>query len=252
MLSDYIIYHRNAFAKKCIHQFLGRKLLKSSWLHVSTELEWNESKKIIPSWEGKIIPNLVKFEEVKHTRAINPVFTIGFLSRVDHKKGLDILIKALSKVSFKYKLVIAGNGDPHYINTLKSISTRYGNHKHIEWIGWKSGESKFEFLTQIDLMALISRSENFAVVVIESLSVGTPVFISDNVGLFKYILDKDYGWVTDMNIENVTRHLENLYRDGDKFKRINLETPLNIEQEYDQSALANKYVELYTGVLTKK
>src|SRR5476651_1503230 len=47
MLSDYIIYNRNAFAKKWVHKLLGEKLLKNSWLHVSTGMEWGESKKII-------------------------------------------------------------------------------------------------------------------------------------------------------------------------------------------------------------
>ncbi len=245
MLSDYIIYNRNVLAKKFVHRFLGKNLLRDSWLHVSTGMEWEESKKIIETWEGRVIPNLVKLTDRILQKQENDVFTIGFLSRVDPKKGLDVLIKALSKVNFKYQLVIAGSGDQHYINTLKNLANKCGNGKNIAWVGWKGGETKFDFLSQLDLMALTSHSENFAIVVIESLSVGTPVFISDHVGLCKYITDKDFGWVTEMKVETVTDNLNKLYLQKDKFKKINAEAPLTIKQEYEESSLANRYIQLY-------
>jgi glycosyltransferase involved in cell wall biosynthesis len=197
-----------------------------------------------------VIPNLVKLADKEFPKPVNDVFTIGFLSRVDPKKGLDILIKALSKVDFEYKLVIAGSGDQSYINKLRNLSNKYGNSKNIEWVGWKGGETKFEFLSQIDLMALTSHSENFAIVVIESLSVGTPVFISKMVGLFKYIADKDFGWVTDMNIENVTGDLNKLYQEKDRFIKINAEAPFIIKQEYEENTLADRYIQLYNFAKT--
>jgi len=245
MLSDYIIYNRNAFAKKWVHKLLGKKLLKNSWLHVSTEMEWDESKRIVGTWDGEIIPNLVKLAGKKYPRPENPTFTIGFLSRIDPKKGLDVLIKALSKVNFPYKLLIAGSGESHYIDSLKSIANKCGNSKQIEWVGWKGGEGKFEFLSAIDMMALTSHSENFAIVVIESLSVGTPVFISDQVGLFKYVAENNCGWVTTTDIEAVTSNLNQLFIEKDKFTRINNETPAQIAQEYEESHLAEQYIRLY-------
>jgi glycosyltransferase involved in cell wall biosynthesis len=245
MLSDYIIYTRNVLAKKWVHKLLGKKLLKNSWLHVSTEMEWDESKKIIDTWDGEIIPNLVKPAGNKYPRSVNPIFTIGFLSRIDPKKGLDVLIQALSRVNFDYKLLIAGSGEPHYIDCLKVMANKGGNSKNIEWVGWKGGEGKFEFLSQIDLMALTSHSENFAIVVIESLSVGTPVFISNQVGLFKYVEQNDYGWVTNINVETVIKDLNQLYTEKEKFARINSHTPARIGEEYEESHLADQYIRLY-------
>jgi len=245
MLSDYIIYNRNAFAKKWVHKLLGKKLLKNSWLHVSTEMEWDESKRIVSTWDGEIIPNLVKLAGKKYPRQENPVFTIGFLSRIDPKKGLDVLIKALSKVNFDYKLLVAGSGESYYIDGLKAMANKCGNSKHIDWVGWKGGEGKFEFLSKIDLMALTSHSENFAIVVIEALSVGTPVFISDQVGLFRYVAENDFGWITNTDIEKVTDDLNQLFKEKHKFTRINNETPAQIAQEYEESNLTEQYIRLY-------
>lgn len=245
MLSDYIIYKRHPLAKKWLHKLVGRTLLKNSWLHVSTQMEWAESKKIIPEWQGAIIPNLIRLSDTEFNRVSGPEFNIGFLSRVDPKKGLDVLIRALSYVTVPYKLFIAGTGDCSYIQSLKILSEECGNNDKILWVGWKNGQEKFDFLAQMDLFALISHSENFAVVVLESLSVGTPVLISNNVGLYEYVQEKDFGWVTDMTVENIADQINKLIHEKSKIQRINAEAPSIIKKEYDEAGLTKQYLNLY-------
>jgi hypothetical protein len=70
------------------------------------------------------------------------------------------------------------------------------------------------------------------------------------VGLFKYIADKDFGWVTDMNIENVTGDLNKLYQEKDRFIKINAEAPFIIKQEYEENTLADRYIQLYNFAKT--
>lgn len=245
MLSSYIIETNNPGKKKMLHDVLGKGLLEYTKLHVTAETEWEESIKIVPHWRGHVIPNLVSLSEKTYARPDNEVFTIGFISRIDPKKGLDLLITALSKVNFNYKLQIAGDGDADYIASLKQLSREKGNENKLEWVGWKNGEDKFEFLAQLDLFALTSHNENFAVVVVEALSVGTPVLLSDKVGLYKYVLDRDMGWITDLNVENITQQLNTLYSEKNKLQKINLEAPAKIKVEYDDSALAKEYIQLY-------
>lgn len=245
MFSNYILETNNSSKKRWIHSLIGKRLLENSWLHVSTEMELDESRKIITNWQGGVIPNLVKLSDRTYLRTDNNVFTIGFLSRVDPKKGLDVLIKALSKVNFEYKLMVAGAGEDEYVNSLKQLSIDVGNSDKIEWVGWKNGDAKFDFFSKLDLFALTSHSENFAIVVIESLSVGTPVLVSNNVGLFRFVEQKDYGWVTDMNIENISLQLEKAVANTEKLKRINERVPSLIMEEYEESRLAQEYVDLY-------
>jgi glycosyltransferase involved in cell wall biosynthesis len=248
MLSDYILYKNNAGAKKWLHKLIGKKLLTNSWLHVSTPMEWDESKKIIPDWQGRVISNLIKLSDKEYTRVSNEVFSIGFLSRVDPKKGLDILIKALGKINRPYRLFVAGSGEPEYIDELKDISAECGNYDKITWVGWKSGEDKFEFLSTMDLFALTSHSENFAIVVIESLSVGTPVLVSDQVGLFKYVRDTDFGWVTTMDIDKVAAFLDEIMDDTMKTDKINKQAPGSIKQQYNYITLTNQYLDFYQSI----
>ncbi|MVN92770.1 XrtY-associated glycosyltransferase XYAG1 [Mucilaginibacter aquatilis] len=245
MFSNYILETNNSGKKRWIHKLLGRKLLEYSWLHVSTQLEWEESKAIIPSWKGAVIPNLVKLSDKRYPRVKNDIFTVAFLSRVDPKKGLDVLIKALSKVDFDYHLKIAGSGEEEYLNSLKELAKECGNADKLEWVGWKSGEDKFEYLSGVDLFALTSHSENFAIVVIESLSVGTPVMISKNVGLYNYVQSNNLGWVTSMDIQEIASQLNTIVQSKEKLERINTQVPEIIHHEYNGQVLANQYLDLY-------
>lgn len=245
MFSDYIIETNNSGKKKWIHQLLGKKLLQNSLLHVSTEMEWAESKKIIPGWEGMVVPNLVALSTLTYQRKKNEVFTIGFLSRVDPKKGLDVLIKALAAVNHNYLLKVAGSGDEAYVQSIKQLAEERGITDKIEWVGWKNSEEKFQFFSGLDLFALTSHSENFAVVVIEALSVGTPVMVSNNVGLFTYVKNNDYGWVTDMQIDNITNTLNNIINSSDKLLELNTKLPALIKKDFEYEILAKRYIELY-------
>jgi len=252
MLSTYILQKNNSFKKRLLHLFCGKHLLSRTYLHVSTEMELEESRAIIPGWEGRVIVNPVTLSVNTYAREIKDIFTIGFLSRVDPKKGLEILIKALGKVNFPFRFKIAGSGDESYIGSLKALSKSHGISTHIEWVGWKSGEEKFEYLAGLDLFALTSHSENFAIVVIESLSVGTPVLISNEVGLHKYIEKEDLGWVTGLDIDTVTQALNTCVAEKEKAARIQAHAPVQIYSEYQDDVLAYKYVDFYNYIVSQK
>ncbi|WP_223651772.1 XrtY-associated glycosyltransferase XYAG1 [Hymenobacter psoromatis] len=245
MLSEYILTTNNAAKKRWLHRLVGKKLLAASVLHVSTKLELEESRQVIPGWPGQIIPNLVALPQYAPTRPANDVFTIGFLSRVDPKKGLDVLIRVLGQITQPYRLLVAGTGSETYIQELHALAAEVGNADKITWVGWKNGEDKFTFLAELDLFALTSHSENFAIVVIESLATGTPVLISDQVGLYQYVREHDYGWVTPLDPAQVVATLQAAMRDHAKRQRIGATAPVLIRREYDDRTLAQHYLDLY-------
>jgi glycosyltransferase involved in cell wall biosynthesis len=245
MFSDYILTARNRKKKRLLHRAIGRRLLSNTYYHVSTQMEEDEAKMLIPDWSGEIVPNLVTLPQVTYGRAENRTFTLGFLSRIDPKKGLDLLIRALARVDFPYRLLVAGSGEPGYVNGLVEISEECGNRNNIEWVGWKDGEEKFEFLSQLDLFALTSHSENFAIVVIESLSVGTPVLISDQVGLFGYILNNQCGWVCEPDIDKIVDKLNQIYAQRGLLNEIGDRSRFLIERDFEPENLARQYIRMY-------
>jgi len=246
MFCDYVFTARNNRSKQLLHTVMGKRLLRSTYLHVSSELEWKECQQVNKGWEGGQVFNLVDLPEGSYARADNDVFTISFLSRVDPKKGLDLLIRALSGVSFPYRLLIAGTGDERYVLELKALIASLDMENNVEWVGWKGSGEKFHFLAATDLFALTSRNENFAIVVIEALYVGTPVLISDQVGLAGYVREHDLGWITPIDsIEAISDQLKEAHRDRLRQQYITRHAPGQIREDFNDTRLASSYVELY-------
>ncbi|WP_374166779.1 XrtY-associated glycosyltransferase XYAG1 [Arcticibacter sp. MXS-1] len=249
MLCDYI-FGKKKTVKALIHSTIGKRLLRHTLLHVSSEAEWKESVRVNPTWQGQTIFNLVDLADKTFSRTSNKVFTIGFLSRIDAKKGLDILIKALSLVEFNFALKIAGSGDEEYVNELKILARDCGIETKLDWLGWKKGDERFEFLASCDLFALTSHNENFAVVVVESLNVGTPVLLSKHVGLSAYVQKRGLGWETDIaNIKNVAASLRDAYNASKNRAEIEKKSKETIERDFDPSFLAEQYISFYKKTL---
>lgn len=99
---------------------------------------------------------------------------ILFLSRADKKKGLDILIHALSKTpNENVELHVAGEGPA--LEEWKSLATSLEyTLPTILWHGAVWGDEKWDIYQSADLFCLPTHSENFGFVIQEALSVGTP------------------------------------------------------------------------------
>ncbi len=251
MLTSYTLGNRNSLSKKIIHALLGKQLLKYCHIHATSEQEKKDILKIITPKSITVIPNLVSFQFPAsdiHT-FINDTFRLLYLSRIEEKKGLELLFKALAKVNIPWRLTIAGTGKTEYVQNLKLNAKELGIHEQIIWMGQVSNDDKFNLLAEHDLTVLTSYNENFANVVVESLSVGTPVLISKFVGLADYVTAKNLGWITGLNIEEIKTGIISAYEDIEKRKEIRTIAPLLVNTDFNDDSLAEQYVEYYKNVL---
>lgn len=249
MLSAYSLGNESGGAKGIFHALFGRFLLKRSILHATSEQEVEEGWEMIPHWQSINVPNIVELPERQNYRKAeehkSDVFTIVFLSRIHHKKGLELLFEALSKVSFDYRLRIAGEGESSYVEDLKILAHHLKITDKIDWVGWLDGQEKYEFLANADLFALTSHNENFAMVVIESLAVGTPVLLSDRVGLADYVQEKQLGWICHLEVEEIKYYLEDIQQQPKAVEQIRAKAADVIYHDYAASTIAQRYVDAY-------
>ena len=148
-------------------------------------------------------------------------------------------------MTIPYHLTIAGNGDIRYIDSLKTYAVTQGIDKHITWAGFYN-EDKFDLLKEHDLFILPSHDENFANTVIESLSVGTAVLISQNVGLYDYVQQKKLGWICQTDPLSISSYIDKIgtnYRDD--VLRIRKDAPTIIYNDFDPDNLVEKYLDMY-------
>ena len=78
----------------------------------------------------------------------------------------------------KYKLIIAGPDQNNYKSELERIIDDNQLNGRVEFVGNVYGKNKFQLYANAYFSCLLSHSENFGNVVIESLSQGTPVIAS--------------------------------------------------------------------------
>ena len=105
-----------------------------------------------------------------------------FLSRLHVKKGPDLLLRALSSSKWPAvtRLVIVGDGDPGYVQSLKRFAVEHaGSLPRLDWPGAVWGEARWKYFQGADLFCLPSHSENFGLAVLEALQVGTPSLVTE-------------------------------------------------------------------------
>lgn len=246
MLTHYIFTATNARKKRWIHALLGKHALARSVLHATAESEYEECSRLIRGWKGFVLPNIVFLPDMKIETTENECFTLLFMSRIHPKKGLELLIDAISGLPFPVRLRIAGTGEEEYVSKLRAQIDRLNLSAKVEWLGWRTREEKFHELMRSDSFILTSYNENFANVVIESLHVGTPVIVSKGVGLSSFVETTGLGWVTSLTTEAIRDTILAAYNDRTRREWIRASSRSVIQNCFDVPTLISKYLEEYS------
>lgn len=123
-----------------------------------------------------------------------------FLGRLHPIKALDRLLTALSQTpAFRqhpWRLKIVGIGEPAYEQSLKTQTTQLGLADQVDFLGFRDGDEKYELLANAYLTLLTSHTENFSIIVVESLSQATPVLTSVYTP-WQLLAEQEAGWWVD-------------------------------------------------------
>jgi len=190
---------------------LARKIYVNKLLRITSAFHAlnNEEKKSILSLgipENKIFisPNAVDLPKYDIKNEKSPIFRIIYLGRIHKKKGLEILIDAFSKIIDKQiELHIAGWGDSDYLKKINHLIINK-NLKNIHLVGPKFGNDKHQFFSEGSAFILPSYSEGLPMAVLEALSYGLPVLLTDECNLEKLSKKSFYFRITHSpkNIKN--------------------------------------------------
>ena len=234
-------------------------LLCSKSLHFTAEQEKTEFNQLglnIPNFilpHGVYIPTPIsdaktQVREILHILDQRPI--VLFMSRIHPKKGLEYLISALSKLKeYNFVLVIAGSGDPDYINQIKDLLKTHDICDRAHMIGFVKGETKNLYLQGADIFALTSHSENFGIAAIEALAAGTPVLITDGVAIAPMVKEQAIGYVTQLEVEAIASIIQEFFDHPDIAKQKGDRATLYIAEHYSWAKITCRLMTVYKNLL---
>ncbi|MBR8837759.1 MAG: hormogonium polysaccharide biosynthesis glycosyltransferase HpsP [Stigonema ocellatum SAG 48.90 = DSM 106950] len=178
-----------------------------------------------------------------------------FMSRIDPKKGLNLLIPALEKlldIGLNFHFVLAGTNpqDPNYEEKIKFQIQASPLQSHTTITGFVTGELKRSLLQAADLFVLPSYYENFGIAVAEAMVAGVPVIISDQVHICQEIRDSSSGWVSQLDTAEITELLRIALQNPLECQRRGLHAQEYALKHYSWDAIARQTIQAYDQILS--
>lgn len=175
-----------------------------------------------------------------------------FLSRLDKKKGLDLLLPAFAQVHQHYPdvaLVLAGSGEPTYETWLREQVQALGITEAVVFTGFLAGEQKLAILADCDIFVLPSYSENFGVVVVEAMACGLPVIVSEQVGLVSEVRNAGAGLVVPCQPSHLADALATLLSNPTQRQQMAARAKELAQQRFSLEASSQAFVQVYRQLI---
>lgn len=147
------------------------------WLHVTSAAEARESSRRMPRASLFELPHGIEIPNDLRPTAPQPR-QLMYLGRLDVKKGIENLIRAVALLDASYQLHVYGDGDEAYSASLLSLVDRLSLEGRVVFHGHVDGAHKTAAFHAACLCIVPSHTENFCLVVAEALAHGTPVIAS--------------------------------------------------------------------------
>jgi len=178
---------------------------------------------------------------------------ILFMSRLDPKKGFDLLLPALQQLTAEeqFHFVLAGSNsqDPAYERQIYAQIQQSALAERTAIAGFVSGEDKAALLQAADLFVLPSYYENFGIAVAEAMVAGVPVVISDQVYIWDQIQQAEAGWVSPCTVSGLVEQLRLALADGAERQRRGENAKAHALKNYSWEAIAHQMIETYRQIL---
>ena len=129
---------------------------------------------------------------------------VGSVGNVRAAKDYAMLVKAAAIVverNAKVHFVIAGHQKAELMDALNKLILKLGLTSNVHFIGFCDDSA--QFLAQMDIFALSSKSEGFSISTIEGMATGLPVLVTRCGGPEEIVSHGETGWMVEPQSETV-------------------------------------------------
>jgi glycosyltransferase involved in cell wall biosynthesis len=209
--------------------------------------------------EDKIetVPNGVHIREkekqssmgsTKQNSVSNNETTVLYLGRIHERKGVDILVEAVTEVE-GVNLLIAGPDDG-YAGEIDRIVSERDLEEKVKYLGFISEEKKEEVYNECDIFVLPSPyGEGLPTTILEAAAFGSPIVATPacNVG---FIEDIGGGRIVEPEVDSIALALAELASDQFNLDRMGYNAKMSIENRFSWNTIAGNVEEIYKSIIT--
>jgi glycosyltransferase involved in cell wall biosynthesis len=271
VLNRWGMQNRRRLLKRLSFRFIEQHIVRNAAsIHYTSQQERLEAEEAGVRNESVVIPLGVELSRFRELPGPEPFYEkfpqargrdiILFLSRLDPKKGLDLLLRAFAEVHRQHErrpstqdgcpplLVIAGEGDDQFVNGLRRLAGELGIANAILWTGFLGGDDKWSAMAAASLFVLPSYSENFGIALAEAMAAGLPCVVSDQVGIAVDAKEYEAGLVVPCEVGAVFSAMQLLVHDPDLRNRLGANALRLVKDRFSLEAMSNSLVKLYERV----
>lgn len=193
----------------------------------------------------EIIPNGVdiqKFKMQKSKVKMNEKPTIVTTSRLVHKNGIDILIRAMQEVVKSMpeaRLVIVGEGRER--KHLEKLTEELRLKKHVNFVGEVPHEAIPSYLHAADIFVRPSRSEGLGISFLEAMAAGLPIIATPVGGIEDFLHDGETGLYAHVeNPQHLAEQILRLFTDGRLRHHLCLNGRKLVEEKFSWDNVADR------------
>jgi glycosyltransferase involved in cell wall biosynthesis len=240
--------------------FGKRTTMNAAAVHFTAQEERIESLSLIPEVRSFIVSNGIKVptdcsfpNDIRKQAGIpDTAFLLLHLGRINRKKGIDLVIKALGILKNKriFLLVVGNVDDERHFIYLKKLVTILNLENNVIFHGQVAKEYTESFYTASDLFVLTSYSENFANAVAEAMSFGLPVLISRRVGIWREIEEDVAGIIVDLHETDIAQSINKIIDDSHVLEKISQNARDAALNRYDIRKVALQMMRAYEDILS--
>ena len=192
-----------------------------------------------------VLYNGIELERFGPSRRDRRSRSVLFLGRHETRKGLDVLLRATAGLPKDVSILIGGTGPD-----TPRLRDRYRGDRRVVWLGQVSEATKLELLHRCSVLCAPSRhGESFGVVLLEAMAAWLPVVASDLPG-YRGLSNEGTAvrLVPPGDPAALARELVRLLSDDHLADSLRT-AGLHQARRFSLAALAERYVEIYEGLL---
>ncbi len=139
---------------------------------------------------------------------------ILFLSRIDQKKGPDLLIRALAQLDAPDWVCVLAGSDDGYQPQARRLTAELGLTDRVIFAGLLEGPAVKSAFAAADIFVLPSRYDTFPMAVVEAVSSGLPIVITETCQIAEKIRGRA-GLVVGVDAAEIAAALQTLLADSE-------------------------------------